>query len=211
MNNEPEMTFEMWKRWQTWMEENRAVNDAADDPDSRYHRMAAPVKMSRKRLRGLLIASGVQPRKADAYLERMHSEGYSNMEIWTHNKYTIVPRIMKRTETMAAGRLLRALFGDKPAIDARKRMEYLQKAEDEKKARYEADKALVDAHPEIRSQGDAIKAKTKYLMSCTTLKADGTRILESEAFDMNKLREFGRLSTWYSFTDWYMRNSSAAG
>ena len=90
-------------------------------------------------------------------------------------------------------------------------MEYLQKAEDEKKARYEADKALVDAHPEIRSQGDAIKAKTKYLMSCTALKVDGTRILEPEAFDMNKVREFGRLSTWYSFTDWYMRNSSAAG
>ena len=211
MNNKLEMTFVVWMRWQNWMEENRAVNDAAEDPDSRYHRMAAPVKMSKKRLRGLLIASGAQPRRADAYLKRMHSEGYNYMEIWGHNKYTLVPRIVRRTETMAAGRLFHALFGDKPIIDSRKQTAYLQKVEAERKAKYEADKALVDAHPEIRSQGDAIKAKARYLMSCTTLKEDGTRVLDSEAFDMNKVRDFGRLSTWYSFTDWYMRNCSSAG
>ena len=211
MNDKLEMTFEMWKRWQTWIEENRAVNEAAEDPESRYHRMAVPVKMNRKRLRGLLMASGVQPRKVDAYLKLMNSYGYSYMEIWDKNKYTVVSRIIKRTEAMAASRLLHALFGDKPAIDYKKRKAFLQEILAKKKAKYEADKALIDAHPEIRSQSDAFLAKVKYLMSCSTLKEDGERVLEPGDFDMDRIKEFGRLSTWYSFTEWVRRNCRDAG
>lgn len=36
-----EMTYPMWKRWQLWMEQNTLVNEAAEDPDSRYHRKGA--------------------------------------------------------------------------------------------------------------------------------------------------------------------------
>jgi len=211
MNKKLEMTYEMWKCWQNWMDENRTVNKAAEDPYSRYHRMAAPVKMSRKRLRGLLMASGAQPRIVDAYLKKMHADGYSYMEIWDHNKYVLVPRIKRRKEALAFDRALHAIFGDPPVKSPEERSATIKKYEDKKRAKYEADKELVDAHPEIMRRLDAMIARDAYMTSCISQKADGTKQFEIDAFDMDKYRAFCRLINWYSFADWYMDNCTAAG
>lgn len=207
-----EMTYPMWKRWQLWMEQNTTVNEAAEDPDSRYHRMAVAQKMSRKRLRGLIMAAGVSARDADDYLTRMNTQGYSYLECWNLNKHTMILKIKKRFEAAAGMALLRLIFdGDPPSEKPEELEAYRQKKAEEKKARYEADKALVEAHPEITSSREAQDARMKYLLSRCTQKEDGSKVLESKELDMAKFREYSRLSLWYSFVSWYIRHYGVPG
>ena len=201
------MTYPMWKRWQLWMEQNRTVNEAAEDPDSRYHRMAVAQKMSRKRLRGLIMAAGVSARDADDYLTRMNAKGYSYLDCWKLNKHSMMIRIKNRYEWSAELRLLAAVFGENPPEpDPQKAAAWLKSEEDKKRKSYEADKALIEAHPEITSSREAHNAKVMYIITRSVQKPDGTKVLESGEFDLNKVREFSRLSLWYSFTEWYIRN-----
>lgn len=201
------MTYPMWKRWQLWMEQNRTVNEAAEDPDSRYHRMAVAQKMSRKRLRGLIMAAGVSARDADDYLARMNGKGYSYLDCWKLNKHSMMIRIKNRFERSAELRLLVAIFdGNPPEPDPQKTAAWLQSEEDKRRKRYEADKALIEAHPEITSSREAHNAKVMYLISRSVQKPDGTKVMESGEFDMDKVREFSRISLWYSFTEWYIRH-----
>ena len=203
-----EMTYPMWKRWQIWMEQNTTVNEAAEAPDSRYHRMAVAQKMSRKRLRGLIMAAGVSAREADDYLDRVHSMGYPYLECWNINKHSMMLKIKKRFERSAEIRLIMAIFGGElpPAPSESKWEEYRRKKAEEENAKYETDKALVEAHPEITSSREAHSAKAMYLISRCTQKEDGAKVLESGEFDMSKLREYSRLSLWYSFADWCARH-----
>lgn len=207
MENKLEMTYPMWKRWQQWMEENRTVNDAAEDPDSMFHRMATAEKMSRKRLRGLLMATGMSARTADCYLARVNAQGYSYLECWNVNKHTAILRIKNRFEASAEIALLRLIFdGEVPQVDPEKAVARRKSLEDKKREQFEKDKALIEAHPEITNKLEAHKAKMMYLISRITQKPDGTKVFESGALEMDKVREFSRLSLWYSFASWATRH-----
>ena len=97
-----------------------------------------------------------------------------------------MPRIKRRKEAHAFDRVLHAIFGDLPVKTPEERSATIQKYEEKKRAKYEADKALVDAHPEIMRRLDAMVARDAYMTSCITQKPDGTKQFEIDAFDMDK-------------------------
>lgn len=185
-----ELNFKNWKQWRRWMVENSLVNEAADDVGNRFHKMVTAEKMSRKRLRKLLMATCADKHDVDAYLNKMHASGCSYIDVWHYNMHHVVYLL----NTACAYKLLKAIFADEPENNAEAEADKIAAYAGKELQDFENDKTLIDSYSEFKTSRDVNDARLAYLKESFVLKRDKNEVVEH-------LRDLSKVYLWYSYCE----------
>lgn len=155
-----ECTFENWKKFRRWNDERVLIDNAISDTNHPFHKMVTAEKMSRKRLRKLLMATCPDKQRIDEYLDKMHKKGVTYLRAWRHNMRSIVYQL----DTVRKYRLLKELFPEEAVAaldghhDEAKLAAYTKSLEEG----WNTDKAIIESYPDIKTSDDASAALRKY-------------------------------------------------
>lgn len=189
-----ELTLSNYMKFRTWKAVNCIIHDAAIDKHHPYHKMVTAKKMSRKRLRGLLIATGAPASSVDLYLRILNKNRIPYITCWNYNMRSMVERIYKSKKIEMVSTMLAQKGMTFDDVNVEEIKTFIIK-------KYEAFKQLVESHPEITSAEAADKARNAHVYSLLEDK-DGNRILREDKLDTETVNQLSAIMLWYMFCDY---------
>lgn len=87
-----------YQKYKEWRKDLARIHYSQVDPNAPYHKMVTAEKMSRKRLKKLMMATGVSARDAEKRLHMLQDDGLPYLNWWRTNLTPAVKRIAKHNE-----------------------------------------------------------------------------------------------------------------